>query len=109
MVELDSAAATAVVVNLVVSPYQYTTLTYPDGSGQKEVEESTVYPITIPAGSTAGFVELTASINNRNYYYNYANFTITGSGDAVETAAISMKSGRRGNSNNRTYYYAKQQ
>lgn len=108
MVELDSAPATDVVVNLVVSPYEYTTLKYPDGSGQTEVTEGTVYPITIPAKSTANFVELTASIKNRNNYYNKANFTITGSGDVVETAAISMKSDRGGTTGNRTYYYKKQ-
>jgi hypothetical protein len=100
LVELEEASDSAVNVDLIVSDISYTTLTS-DGT---YVSEKT-YTITIPAGSTRSYVQLTATMTNTSYY-RYTAFTIKAdAGSDYETVTLNMAGARAGSSGNRTYHY----
>jgi|GEM_PF-1402923 len=71
LVELEEASDSAVNVDLIVSGINRTTLT----SDGENVSNGT-YTITIPAGSTRSYVQLTATMSYAQYYYSSAQFTI---------------------------------
>ncbi|MBE6219974.1 MAG: hypothetical protein E7126_08075 [Rikenellaceae bacterium] len=100
LVELEEASDSAVNVDLIVSGINRTTLT----SDGENVSNGT-YTITIPAGSTRSYVQLTATMSYAQYYYSSAQFTIKAdAGSDYETVTLNMTGGRLGTIN-RTYYY----
>lgn len=101
LVELEEASDSAVNVDLIVSGINRTTLT----SDGEDVSNGT-YTITIPAGSTRSYVQLTATMYYAQYYYNDAEFTIKAdAGSDYETVTLNMTGGRSGSMGNRTYHY----